>query len=55
MVLDLDAFRDDKGGDANKVKKNQELRFKDVKLVETVIAQGKNRLSQFSVMIFHIK
>lgn len=40
MVLDLDAFRADKGGDPEKVKKNQELRFKEVKLVETVIAQG---------------
>jgi hypothetical protein len=41
MVLDLDAFRADKGGDPDKVRKNQELRFKDLKLVETVISQGK--------------
>lgn len=41
MVLDLDSFRSDKGGDPNKVRVNQEKRFKDLKLVETVIAQGK--------------
>lgn len=40
MVLDLDSFRNDKGGDLNKVRVNQEKRFKDLKLVETVIAQG---------------
>ncbi|XP_055375797.1 serine--tRNA ligase, cytoplasmic [Condylostylus longicornis] len=39
MVLDLDLFRSDKGFDPEKVKKNQELRFKDVGLVETVIEQ----------------
>lgn len=42
MVLDMEAFRSDKGGDPNKVRKNQEKRFKDLKLVETVIDQGKN-------------
>lgn len=40
MVLDLDAFRDYKGGDLNKVKVNQEKRFKDLKLVETVVEKG---------------
>ncbi|CAO1347412.1 unnamed protein product [Diamesa hyperborea] len=39
MVLDLDLFRTDKGNDPNKVKENQTKRFKDVKLVETVIEQ----------------
>lgn len=48
MVLDLDSFRDDKGGDANKVRVNQEKRFKDLKLVEKVISEGICRLSQFS-------
>lgn len=37
MVLDLDLFRKDKGGDPDKVRKNQELRKKDLNLVETVI------------------
>jgi hypothetical protein len=40
MVLDLDSFRDDKGGDLNKIRVNQEKRFKDLKLVETVVAKG---------------
>lgn len=48
MVLDLDSFRSDKGGDPNKVRTNQEKRFKDLNLVETVITQGNCRLSQFS-------
>lgn len=38
MVLDLDLFRADKGGDPDKVRENQKLRFKDLKLVETVIS-----------------
>lgn len=39
MVLDLDLFRSDKGGDPDQIRKNQTKRFKDVALVETVIAQ----------------
>lgn len=46
MVLDLDFFRSDKGNDPEKVRKNQELRFKDLKLVETVIDQGMKIISQ---------
>jgi len=37
MVLDLDLFRTDKGGDPNKIRENQTKRFKDVGLVNTVI------------------
>lgn len=37
MVLDLELFRKDKGGDPDKVRENQKLRFKDLNLVETVI------------------
>jgi len=37
MVLDLDLFRPDKGGDPEKIKKNQEKRFKDVKIVDQVV------------------
>jgi seryl-tRNA synthetase len=40
MVLDIEFFRGDKGNDPNKVRVNQEKRFKDLKLVETVIEQG---------------
>lgn len=39
MVLDLDLFRSDKGHDPNKIRENQKLRFKDLNLVETVIAK----------------
>lgn len=38
MVLDLDLFRKDKGGDPDKIRENQKLRFKDLNLVETVIS-----------------
>lgn len=37
MVLDLDLFRTDRGGDPEKIRANQKLRFKDLKLVETVL------------------
>lgn len=37
MVLDLDLFRNDKGGDPEKIRQNQKKRFKDVNLVDTVI------------------
>lgn len=39
MVLDLDLFRPDKGGNPDKIRENQRLRFKDVDLVNTVIEQ----------------
>lgn len=37
MVLDLDLFRTDKGGNPDKLRENQQKRFKDVKLVDTVV------------------
>jgi len=39
MTLDIDLFRPDKGGDPEKMRKNQKDRFKDVGLVETVITE----------------
>jgi len=39
MVLDLDLFRSDKGGNPDAVRSNQSKRFKDVALVEKVIAK----------------
>lgn len=41
MTLDIDLFRDDKNGpgSADKMRENQKNRFKDVGLVETVIAR----------------
>lgn len=37
MVLDLDLFRADKGGNPDKIRENQKKRFKDVALVDTVV------------------
>lgn len=37
MVLDLDQFREDKGGSPDKIKENQTKRFKDTKLVDGVL------------------
>ena len=37
MVLDLDIFRKDKGGDPEKIRENQAKRFKDVKLVDNLL------------------
>lgn len=41
MVLDLDIFRKDKGFDPDKIRENQRSRFKEVKLVDTVIEKDK--------------
>ena len=37
MVLDLELFRADKGGDPEKIKEYQAKRFKDVTLVDKVV------------------
>ena len=37
MVLDIDLFRSDKGGDAEKIRENQRKRFKDVQLVDNIV------------------
>ncbi|CAG9830764.1 unnamed protein product [Diabrotica balteata] len=37
MVLDIDLFRKDKGGNPDLIKENQKKRFKDVALIDTVI------------------
>ncbi|XP_063921557.1 serine--tRNA ligase, cytoplasmic [Zophobas morio] len=37
MVLDLDLFRTDKGGNPDKIRENQKKRFKDVALVDQVV------------------
>uniref|UniRef100_H2ZBS1 serine--tRNA ligase n=1 Tax=Ciona savignyi TaxID=51511 RepID=H2ZBS1_CIOSA len=37
MVLDLDLFRTDKGGNPDKIKENQSKRYKDVKLVDNLV------------------
>ena len=37
MVLDIELFRADKGGDPDKIRENQRKRFKDVSYVDNVI------------------
>ncbi|PSN55403.1 Serine--tRNA ligase [Blattella germanica] len=37
MVLDIDKFRDEKGGNRAEIRRNQENRFKDVAIVDSVI------------------
>lgn len=37
MVLDIELFRADKGGDPAKIKENQAKRFNDVTLVDIVV------------------
>jgi seryl-tRNA synthetase len=37
MVLDLDLFREDKGGDPERVRSNVRSRFADIKTVDDVI------------------
>ena len=37
MVLDLELFRADKGGDPDKIRENQRKRFKDVSYVDNVV------------------
>ncbi|KAF4522638.1 hypothetical protein B566_EDAN011037 [Ephemera danica] len=39
MVLDLDLFRAEKGGNPDKIRENQASRFKNVALVDTVVEQ----------------
>jgi seryl-tRNA synthetase len=37
MVLDIDLFREEKGGNLEVIRKSQQNRYKDVKLVDAVI------------------
>lgn len=37
MVLDIELFREEKGGDPKKIRQLQEKRFKSVKLVDEVV------------------
>ena len=53
MVLDINIFRDDKGGSSDKVRENQKKRFKDVSLVDRVTdADNKWRQCKFSTSKF---
>ncbi|XP_037070178.1 serine--tRNA ligase, cytoplasmic-like [Pollicipes pollicipes] len=42
MVLDIDLFRAEKGGDPDKIRKSQRDRFKDVTLVDRVVEHDSN-------------
>ena len=42
MVLDIDAFRAEKGGNPDKVRENQRKRFKDVAMVDKVMETDEN-------------
>lgn len=51
MVLDIDLFREEKGGNPELIRDSQRKRYKDVKLVDDVIdydqrwRKGKERMS----------
>ena len=55
MVLDIDAFRAEKGGNPDKVRENQRKRFKDVAMVDKVMETDENwrkGTNEFVVTIF---
>jgi len=50
MVLDIELFRADKGGDPEKIRESQRKRFKDVTLVDRVVeADTRWRKCEFTV------
>ena len=53
MVLDIELFRDDKGGDSKKIKENQAKRFKDVTRVDRVV-QADNRWRKCKICCFQL-
>jgi seryl-tRNA synthetase (fragment) len=44
MVLDLDLFREDKGGDPERIRSTLRSRFADVSAVDKVIDHGKFKI-----------
>lgn len=55
MVLDVDLFRADKGGDPDKIKENQRKRFKDVSYVDKLVeADTKWRKRELPWVIYGI-
>lgn len=49
MVLDLDLYRADKGGDPEKIRENQSKRYKDTTLVDQIVeADTKWRKCEFN-------
>lgn len=48
MVLDLDLFREDKGGDPDRIRETQKNRFKDPGLVDRLVkADGEWRKCEY--------
>lgn len=53
MVLDIELFREDKGGNPKGIKENQAKRFKDVTLVDKVVeADTKWRKGNFDITTY---
>ena len=42
MVLDIDQFRPEKGGNPDKIRENQKLRFSDVSMVDKIVQADEN-------------
>ena len=42
MVLDIDQFRPEKGGNPDKIRENQRLRFSDVSMVDKIVQANEN-------------
>ena len=56
MVLDIDLFRTDKGGDPEKMRENQRKRFKDEKLVDFIVEKDNQwRQCKYIVLWCHCK
>lgn len=54
MVLDIELFRSEKGGDPAKIKENQAKRFDDVTLVDKVLeADATWRKRVFNLLLIH--
>ena len=51
MVLDIDLFRTEKGGDPEKMRENQRKRFKSVELVEFIVEKD-NQWRQREFILF---
>ena len=42
MVLDIDQFRPEKGGNPDKIRENQKLRYCDVTMVDKIVQADEN-------------
>lgn len=51
MVLDIDLFRTDKGGDPEKMRENQRRRYKDEKLVDLIVEKD-NQWRQCKFLLY---